>query len=299
MAVLKEVIEDYHEKKDSVRVINHEMNKGLAAARNTALFNSLGEFVYCVDSDDWLEPDTVELLMSRQLEKDSDIVSGNYLIHNENADCLLVTRHYKDKEQMVLQMMQRTWDHFLAGKMIRRSLFIENGLRWNEGLDVAEDRYMMTLLAYHASAYDQVNSLVYHYERRNTRALTNTVDVQKVLRNQRQELGNVLLLEEFFRDKETDYQEACSHCVMEELERSLQTAIECRAKDEYNKVGSIVRGRSESEMQLIGWENHGLKGWIKQRYGYIILSRRIHKVIRSFKKRIRGLLGSSSRIVCL
>ena len=52
--ILKELVEDYPGRKDAVKIISHEKNRGLAAARNTALENATGVFICHVDSDDWV-----------------------------------------------------------------------------------------------------------------------------------------------------------------------------------------------------------------------------------------------------
>ncbi len=289
--VLKNVMEAYPKRKDFVRIVKHERNRGAAASRNTGLTNSKGEFVFYVDSDDWIELDAVELLVNAQLLCDSDIVYGKYLIYENDEPRLLKAKEYSDKKGFVLQMMQRTWDHFLAGRLIRRSLFVSNNLYCKEGLNVAEDRYIMTMLAYYAHSFDSVEQVVYNYERRNSDAATNTKEAKRVLRNQRQELGNVLLLEEFFKDKEALYQESCSRCVMEELKRSLQLAVKYFAIDEFYEAVSVVEARSDAELRMIGWERNGVKGWINLRFGYMVLSRTMSRAIRFVKKRVKRVLG--------
>ena len=229
--LLNEVIKAYPEREDSVKIISHEKNRGLAASRNTGLDHASGEFVMCVDSDDWLALGAVELLVKKQVENDADMVSGDRLIHYEDKDELLSERSYKDGEQMTLQMMQHTWDHFITGRLFRRSLFVDNELRWIDGFDVAEDRYMMTLLSYYSELSDTVGEIVYYYEQGNINALTKVKDGRKILRNNKQELGNLLSLEQFFKDKEPVYQTECSRCVMEQLEYFLQASIAYSSKE--------------------------------------------------------------------
>ena len=293
--ILKKVIASYPERKDFVKIVKHKRNRGAAASRNTGLTNSKGDFVFYVDSDDWIELDAIELLVKAQLSCDSDIVFGQYLVYENDGPRLLKAKEYSDKKGFVLQMMQRTWDHFLAGRLVRRSLFVTNNLFCMEGLNIAEDRYIMTELAYYAHGVDSMEQIVYHYERRNTEAATNAKDAKRILSNQRQELGNVLLIEEFFRDKEFVYQEACSRCVMEELERSLQLAVKYFAKDEFYDVVSIVDARSDADLQLIGWEKNGVKGWINKRFGYRVFYSIVSRVIRTIRKQGRRVFGGLSR----
>lgn len=280
--VLHKVMNDYPERKEVVRIVNHEKNLGLAASRNTCLDQSQGEFVICIDSDDWIELNAIELLVNKQLEKDADIVSGDRLVHYENEERFFKEKDYQNKEQMTLNMMQRTWDHLLAGRLIRRSLFIDNKLRWNDGLDTAEDRYIMTLLAYNAAGFDKVDGVVYHYERRNNNALTKTDDGRKILRNNRQELNNLMLLEDYFKDKALKYQNECSLCLIRQLDYNYQSALKYSDKDEFDSVVDYIDSRSEAEKELINWKVKGLKGWIKHRFVCMRCVRFIKQIIRKY-----------------
>ena len=56
-----------------VRIISKE-NGGLPHARKTGLDAATGEYVLHVDSDDWVEPDTVEKLVRMAVGTDADIV---------------------------------------------------------------------------------------------------------------------------------------------------------------------------------------------------------------------------------
>lgn len=289
--VLNRVLERYPERREDVKIVSHESNKGLASSRNTGLDNSTGEFVFCVDSDDWLELDAIESLVDRQGKGDFDIVSGGYLVHYFDGEQHLWARHYEDKREMVLQLMQRTWDHFVAGRLVRRSLFFNNGLHWNDGLDVAEDRYMMTLLAYFARSFDSVDKVVYHYDRRNTTALTKINGGRNVLRNNRQELGNVLLLEQFFKDKDTIYRKGCTHCLMEQLVYNLRATVTYSAKEDYYDLIRIIDSRSDADFSSIGWKKCGVRAWARHHYSYMLMLQKRDRAIRFLKKRLRALFS--------
>lgn len=285
--ILKNVLNDYPDRKETVIIINHEQNKGLAATRNTGLNKATGEFVCIVDSDDWMEIDAVKKLMERQKEKDSDIVSGNRLVHYKTNDGLWQEKIYHDKEQMVLQMMQMSWDHLITGRIFRRSLFVDNNLKWNEGLDLAEDRYMMTLLAYYSKDFDTVDNVVYHYERRNVNSITNSKKKEIVFRNYNQELCNVLSLKDFFNNKESVYKNACIVQVMKLLEFNMQLALAHSSKKEFQRVVGMIDSYSDDDLNLIDWEKTGLKGWYLHTYILMRFNWLKRKTIRFVKKRLK------------
>lgn len=71
----------YKENDNRIRVF-HKKNEGVSKARNLALNNALGEFVIFVDSDDWIEPNTFELVLN-QLEN-FDILFFDIIWHYED-----------------------------------------------------------------------------------------------------------------------------------------------------------------------------------------------------------------------
>ena len=54
------ILDGYRNRDPRIRVIDHAANKGLAAARNTGFREARAEFVYQLDSDDLIEPTTLE-----------------------------------------------------------------------------------------------------------------------------------------------------------------------------------------------------------------------------------------------
>ncbi|MBD8952855.1 MAG: glycosyltransferase family 2 protein [Subdoligranulum sp.] len=71
-------------KKDARIKVIHRPNGGLSAARNSGLDIAGGEFIAFVDSDDKLEPQTLERALTAQQNAGADIVLFDYLCTDEN-----------------------------------------------------------------------------------------------------------------------------------------------------------------------------------------------------------------------
>ena len=67
------ILESYAELDNRIKIISQE-NHGLAAARNTGLKNINGDYVYFIDSDDFLELSALEELYNLAKEKSLDFV---------------------------------------------------------------------------------------------------------------------------------------------------------------------------------------------------------------------------------
>ncbi len=66
------ICDDLKTKDDRIKVI-HKANGGLADARNAAIDVMTGEYVTCIDSDDWISEDYISYLLSLLLDNECDI----------------------------------------------------------------------------------------------------------------------------------------------------------------------------------------------------------------------------------
>ena len=74
----------------------HKKNGGLSSARNAALDSPLkGNFVTFIDSDDWIENDTIEYCMSILSESKADAIQYNVVLTREFQE------HIKQPEQIL------------------------------------------------------------------------------------------------------------------------------------------------------------------------------------------------------
>ena len=76
---------DVWKARDQRITVIHQQNGGLSVARNEGLKIATGEFIGFVDSDDWIEPEMYELLLTALLEADADIAVCNCQVENERG----------------------------------------------------------------------------------------------------------------------------------------------------------------------------------------------------------------------
>lgn len=283
IAVLKKTMADYPSRTSSIRIIRHEKNRGLAAVRNTGLINSTGLYVCHVDSDDWLEPNAIELLVKKQEETNADIVSGSALMYTYDGTTLLEEPDYPDRTAMVLQQLEYTLDHVLWKRIIRRSLFLENGIMCLEGCDMSEDRYLMTQLSYYAHSYARIDDHIYNYERRNPNSMMIQEGKEKRLRCNTQYLDNWIGLCHFFSDKDEVFFNVAAEKTVLFAEFLRNLALKYGDKTVFRKGTDTINQLGSRFWHLIGWQSDGIKGYLLQSYPYmrvVYFRKRINRFIK-------------------
>ena len=71
------ICDEYAEKYPCIHVI-HQENAGQAAARNNAVKQANGDFISFIDSDDFVEPDYIEYLVTLQQNSNADMSIGGF-----------------------------------------------------------------------------------------------------------------------------------------------------------------------------------------------------------------------------
>ena len=127
--LLETVISDYPHRKSQIRIIRYNKNKGIAAVRNTAVNEANGLFVCHVDSDDYLEVDSIRLMVENQQINQSDIVTvGACRLYKDHIDYIRQSPS-NSKEQFLLTVLQPNFDHTIWGRLIRLSLYKDYGIK--------------------------------------------------------------------------------------------------------------------------------------------------------------------------
>lgn len=77
MAVV-ELLKREHPRGGDIRILRNSKNLGVGKSRNRLLDEAQGRYLYFLDSDDTIEPDTIELLYDAMKENGAEVVYGSY-----------------------------------------------------------------------------------------------------------------------------------------------------------------------------------------------------------------------------
>ena len=181
--LLNSVLSCYPHRQPQVKLLHHDHNRGLGAARLTAIEAATGDYVMHVDSDDLLPSDAVAQLAARARETQCDIVDGGYaqMCHD---DILRAEMPYEGSKRGFLKLMlcQNIVLSMIWGRLYRRTLYTENRIYPVAGIDNGEDLAIVPRLYFHATRAT-VPAVVYYYRDDNAASYTNAAISDKAIRS--------------------------------------------------------------------------------------------------------------------
>lgn len=83
-----------YEDNEKVKILNHTVNQGVSAARNTGLRHMRGNYVMFVDSDDFVTENAVQDLLNAAYGAQADIVQASYYDVDSTGDKKIGSKKY-------------------------------------------------------------------------------------------------------------------------------------------------------------------------------------------------------------
>lgn len=118
--------------KSIVKVI-HQKNKGIGGARNTGIKESKGEYLFFVDSDDTVLPNTPSFLIKKIKETEADIISFNFFTDKCNGKLDIIKTNYVHRNNQFT--LNEFPDYLLSqpsswNRVLKKELFVKNKLKF-------------------------------------------------------------------------------------------------------------------------------------------------------------------------
>ncbi|SDL39929.1 glycosyltransferase family 2 protein [Pedobacter antarcticus] len=171
MMLLRQIIEKYPQRQDQVRIFEHKMNKGLPAARNTGLSAAQGDYIFHCDSDDWVNSNMIEDMISIAIKENSDIVYSDWFLTFEEKERYMTQPSFSSADICIRGILEGSMKYNVWNKLIRKRIYHDNEISFPEGNGMGEDMTIIKLFC-HADRVSYISKAYYHYMQTNPNAFT-------------------------------------------------------------------------------------------------------------------------------
>lgn len=177
----EKIVKKYTEKYSNIHLVS-KSNGGLVNARKSGIEKACGEFIFFLDADDTIEPDTLEILYSHS--ESYDIVIGNIILEDNKGKKYKLQHFNKlkygnDNNGMLMNYIEKYVTPSLCGRIIRRSLF--DNINIPSDFTVGEDVITnLMIIKEHKIKVGIVNNELYHYIQHES-SMVNTYNVTTLL----------------------------------------------------------------------------------------------------------------------
>lgn len=184
------VILEYAKKDKRIQCFRHT-NRGVSYTRNAGIQKAVGEYIWFVDADDWVEPNALEILAKELRKQKSDIVvfgakvfvSKSYHEDDTYLDDAflyfkknLATRKIDYVHNSTAALLYETGSYPLIwNKIYKRSLIISNGVQYEERLKLGEDEAFLFHIFPLADHISYIPDCLYHYQRNRPQSATDRI----------------------------------------------------------------------------------------------------------------------------
>lgn len=177
MDIVREVVAAYPSRK--VKLVRCDVNRGLPAARNTGMTHAVGKYIYHCDSDDFLNPDTLESLLLAARKNDADMVWSGFYLSFGNNEREMLQPSASSPRAAVRDMLGGSMKYNVWNKIVKKEIYTESGILFPDGYSMGEDMTMI-MLAARCRSVASVDRPLYHYVKVNGGAMSKSYDDSKL-----------------------------------------------------------------------------------------------------------------------
>lgn len=260
-----QICDQYAQKDKRIRVI-HQGNQGVSAARNTGIDAAHGQYLFCLDPDDYLAQETLAHMLKLMEENKADLVMIGHNRVEADGYIHCDSGNWPDLQtvrDIQKAIVKNALPNFVWGKLYKRELW-EN-IRMPVG-HVMEDLYVCPRLFMKARRIVVDKTPLYFYSHENIKSIM-AVDGAKYAKLR---YGKFLAWREHESVARQYFPEEAERCAKEALyaavrARCLDAGIDILTDQEKREIDLYIQAHAGmSESKTIEWINRMILGHHKR-----------------------------------
>lgn len=162
-------MDEYAGKYENI-IVYHKSNGGVSSARNKALDNAKGDYIWFVDGDDLIAPNILEEIF-------------HSLKENAFPDLFYVNvRAFVDRKEKpdfqpnkLIGESTAKYDGWMFTRFIKRNIIENNKIRFDENVALGEDDIFCVFVNQYVNTIAKFNKIAYFYRQREGSALHSAI----------------------------------------------------------------------------------------------------------------------------
>ena len=161
----RNIVESLQKKFPTLKLISHDENKKVGGARNTGLKEAKGQYIWYVDSDDYIYPNTFSELLKVAEHSELEILQFDYTRDNRNKHNKLSLGNITTGENYLFLNASNDWFYKISGpwkQIFKRDFLYKSNLLFIEGVMYEDTDYLLRAFLL-AKKVQYVSAVAYHY----------------------------------------------------------------------------------------------------------------------------------------
>ena len=210
----KEIADEYKEKDNRIKYVEHEKNKGLFQARITGFENSTGDYIAFLDADDYVSNDFYRELVVKAEETNSDIVAAQLVMDYGKGDRRVYNLFEFPFEELTGEQcceeffnqegLNFAW-HITPNKIYSRKIWEKAVIDYKKiqkHLIMTEDFAFASVLFYYAKKVTKVTRVAFFYTKHDGASTSvNDITFKKASKNLEDLTTSFSFVENFLKEK--------------------------------------------------------------------------------------------------
>ena len=154
-----------YERIDSrIKVYSAKENKGTSVGNIWMYEDILGEYIMCLDQDDWYESDAIEKAYKAVKRTNSDIVVFGYNVNDNFKSKFELHNMELDNNSAMEKLMEDSEiQAYFWNKIYKRNVFLMGHHKWPNDLETFEDFSVMPYIFENTQKVTIITDVLYHY----------------------------------------------------------------------------------------------------------------------------------------